>query len=99
MSPADALDQLNRDRGKLISKVDGRFVLEPASGEVEARQRYLATTVADDTSPFTTDATYTSPPNLYSSPTLGQQQALRNMKPASTASQGLPWDRNNTGKY
>jgi len=38
-------------------------------------------------------------PTMYSNPTLGQQQALRNMKPVSTASQGFPWDRNNTGKY
>ena len=31
------------------------------------------------------------PQKPVSSPTLGQQQALRNMTPVSTAGQGLPW--------
>jgi hypothetical protein len=69
VTPAQALDQLNADRSKIIQKnPDGSFVNVLGTGDAEGRNYWGATTVADDTSPFTTDVSYTSPPKWDLSP-------------------------------
>ena len=113
VDPATFLDQINADRGKLISKdASGKFVLQPSTGVPAAQDAYKAAVASgtnwDKPRGYTADelARYTAnakahtdtqgtimnwPQKPVSSPTLGQQQALRNMTPVSTAGQGLPW--------
>jgi len=55
---AKIMDDYNYERGKIIDPINNPNQL--GAGDAEARQRYLATTVANDTSPFTTD--YPTPP-------------------------------------
>jgi len=40
VTPSVFLDQINADRGKLISKVDGKFVQQPSTGVPEAQANW-----------------------------------------------------------
>ena len=58
---AKIMDDLNYERGKIIDPINNPNQL--GAGDAEGRNYWGATTVANDTSPFTTDVSYTSPPN------------------------------------